>query len=328
MKRWPIRFFLAAICLLLTISNSPAPLVYQPGEGWTYEAVGGEGKWQRTRAKDQLEVAKAALDKKDYSVALKSARRTVKVWPLSDYAPEAQYIVGRCYEARGNDERAFKEYQKVVEKYPRITLFQEVLQRQYEIANRYLAGKRFRLAGYIPLYRSMDKTVAMYEKIVRTGPYSDVAPQAQIKIGTAQEKQKKYPEAVKAYERAADRYNDRPAIAAEATFKAGMAHWKQAQKAEYDQSAAAAAIASFTDFVTLFPGDARVKQAQKLMEDLRAEQARGSFEIAKFYEKRQKIQGALVYYNEVLLLDPTSKYANDSRKRIDELKARNTVAPN
>jgi outer membrane protein assembly factor BamD (BamD/ComL family) len=328
MKCWSIRFLLAATCLLLTIVNSPAPLVYTPGEGWTYEAVGGEGKWQRTRAKDQLDVAKAALDKKDYSVALKAARRTVKVWPLSDYAPEAQYIVGRCYEARGNEERAFKEYQKVVEKYPRITLFQEVLQRQQDIANHYLGGKRFRLWGYIPLYRSMDKTAAMYEKIVRTGPYSEVAPQAQINIGIAREKQKKYDEAVKAYERAADRYNDRPVIAADATFKAGMAHWKQAQKAEYDQGAAVAAIATFTDFVTLFPSDARVKQAQKIMDDLRAEQARGSYEIAKFYEKRKRIQGALVYYNEVLLLDPTSKYANDSRKRIDELKARASGSTN
>ena len=60
----------------------------------------------------------------------------------------------------------------------------------------------------------------------------------------------------------------------------------------------------------------------------RAEQARGSFEIAKFYEKKRKIQGALVYYNEVLLLDPTSKYANDSRKRIDELKVRSNGTPN
>jgi len=328
MKHWPIRLFLAVSCLLLTIVNSPAPLVYTPGEGWTYEAVGSEGKWQRTRAKDQLEVAKTALDKKDISTALKAARRTVRIWPLSDYAPEAQYIVGRCYEARGNYERAFKEYQKVVEKYPRIGLFHEILQRQYEIANRYLNGRLFRVFGLVPLYRSMDKTTAMYEKIVRTGPYSEVAPEAQLKIGAAREKQKKYPEAVKAYERAADRYNDRPVIAADATFKAGMAHWKLAQRAEYDQGAAGDAIATFTDFVTLFPNDSRVKQAQKIMEDLRAEQARGSFEIAKFYEKKRKFQGALVYYNEVLLLDPTSKYADDSRRRIDQLKARANGTPN
>lgn len=328
MKRWPIRILLAAVCWLLTVVNSPAPLIYTPGEGWTYEAVGGEGKWQRTRAKDQLEIAQQALERKDYSVALKAARRTVRVWPLSDYAPEAQFIIGRCYEARGNDERAFKEYQKVVEKYPRITLFQEVLERQFNIANKYLAGKWFKAFGYIPLYPSMDKTAGMYEKIVRTGPYSEVAPQSQINIGIAREKQKDFPEAVKAYERAADRYSDRPAVAAEATYKAGMAHWKQAKRAEYDQSAAAAAIATFTDFTTLFPGDPRSKQVQKLIDDMRAEQARGSYEIARFYEKQKKIQGALVYYNEVLVLDPTSEYANDSRRRIDELKSRNTGTTN
>jgi outer membrane protein assembly factor BamD (BamD/ComL family) len=323
MKRWII--CLTAVLLLATTINSPAPLVYQPGEGWIYEAVGATGKWQRTRAKDQLDVAKAALEKKDYSTALKAARRTVKVWPLSDYAPEAQYIVGRCYEAKGKEERAFKEYQKVVEQYPRITLFEEMLNRQMGIADKYLAGKWFKIGGFLPIHASMDKTAEMYGKIVRTGPYSEVAQQAQLKIGTAMENQKKYPEAVKAYERAADRYSDRPAIASEAIYRAGMAYWKQAQKAEYDQGAAASAIATFTDFVTLFPNDPRVKQTQKLMDDLRAEQARGSFEIARFYEKNKKLQGAVIYYNEVLLLDPTSEYANDSRKRIDELKSRSAA---
>ena len=322
MKCGSVRLALVVFCWLAATVHSAAPLIYQPGEGWTYEAVGTEGKWQRTRAKEQLDVAQAAFDKQDYSTALKAARRTVKVWPLSDYAADAQYLVARSYEARGRDERAFKEYQKVVDKYPRIALFQEVLQRQFDIANKYLGGKWFKLWGYIPAFKDMDKTADMFAKIVQTGPYSEVAPQAQMNIGAAREKQKKYPEAVKAYERAADRYNDQPAIAAEATFKAGMAHWKQAQKAEYDQSASGSAIATFTDFITLFPEDARVKQAQKLIEDLRAEQARGSYEIAKFYEKRKRVQGALVYYNEVLILDPTSQYANESRKRIDELKAR------
>jgi outer membrane protein assembly factor BamD len=326
MKCWSIRLLLAACCWLATTVHSPAPLIYQPGEGWTYEAVGAEGKWQRTRAKDQLDVAKAAFDAKDYSVALKAARRTVKVWPLSDYAPDAQYLVGRCYEAKGNPERAFKEYQKVIEKYPRLTLFEEVLGRQYGIANLYLGGKWFRLWNLFPAYPSMDKTADMFTKIVASGPYSDVAPKAQMQIGATREKQKDYPKAVKAYERAADRYNDRPAVAADASYKAGMAYWKQAQKAEYDQSAAASAIATFTDFMTLFPDDPRGKEAQKLIDGLHSEQARGSFEIARFYEKKHKVQGALVYYNEVLLQDPTSRYANESRKRIEQLKARQAAS--
>ncbi len=121
--------------------RAPAPLVYQPGQGWTYEPVGGEGAWQRTRAKDQLDVAQTAFDKKDYALASKAAHRLVQNWPLSDYAPRGEYLLGRCYELRGQDEKAFNEYQKLLEKYPKIDNYQEVLARQFAICNRFLAGE-------------------------------------------------------------------------------------------------------------------------------------------------------------------------------------------
>ena len=325
MIRWPFRLSLIALCLLALPQRAPAPLIYHPGEGWTYEPVGSEGKWQRGRAQDQLEVAQAALDRKDYSQALKAARRVVSQWPLSDYAPRAQYLTGRCYEAKDQDEKAFKEYQKVLEKYPKLDNCQEILQRQFEIANRFLAGQWFKLWGYIPFFPSMDRAAEMFQKIVNNGPYSDVAPQAQLNLGTAREKQKDYVQAVKAYELAADRYHDQP-VAADALYRAGLAYNKQARTAEYDQSTAAQAIAVFNDFMTLYPGDPRVKEAQKLIESLRAEQARGSYEIARFYEKRQRWSGALVYYNEVLLLDPNSELAGPARGKIDAIKSRIQMA--
>ena len=315
-------FLLVTICVLAFPFRSPAPLIYRPGEGWTYEAVGGEGKWQQTRAKDQLEVAQAAFDKQAYDLALKAARRVVRVWPLSDYAPQAQHLVGRCYEAKGKDEKAFAEYQKLLEKNPKIKEYQEILQRQYTIANKYLAGKWFKLWGYIPLFPSMERTSDMYAKIVKNGPYSDVAPQAQLNVGTAREKQHNYALAVKAYETAADRYSDRPAVASDALFRAGLAYNKQAQTAEYDQSTAAQAIATFTDFMTLYPADPRVPQAQKIITSLKGEQARGNFQTARYYENHRKWQGAVVYYNEVLLQDPNSPFATEARRRIDLLNQR------
>ncbi len=46
------------------------------------------------------------------------------------------------------------------------------------------------------------------------------------------------------------------------------------------------------------------------------------FEIAQFYEKGKKWDGALVYYNEVLIKDAGSPLANQARERIDLLKRR------
>ncbi|MCU0770902.1 MAG: outer membrane protein assembly factor BamD [Verrucomicrobia bacterium] len=319
-----IRGFTRWVLLLLVVLGGvwhcPAPLIYTPGEGWVYEPVGAEGAWKRTRAKDQIIVAQDAYDRGDYGLSLRAAKHTVKAWPLSDYAPQAQELVAKSYDAKGNPERAFKEYQKLVEKYPMRADYDQVATQQYEIANQFLAGKWFKLWGVIPYPPSMDRVAGMYEKIVKNGPFGGIGPEAQLKVGAAREKQKNYPEAVRAYETAADRYHDKPQVASEAMYRAGMAYNQQANKADYDQSQAVRAIDTLTDFVTLYPEDKRVDEAESVMDSLRNERAQGSYQVAKFYEKRHRWAGALVYYNEVIVLGPESPFADEARERIESLK--------
>ncbi|HEU5396824.1 MAG TPA: outer membrane protein assembly factor BamD, partial [Verrucomicrobiae bacterium] len=120
----------------------------------------------------------------------------------------------------------------------------------------------------------------------------------------------------------ADRYHTLPDIAADAMYHEGLSYQKEAEKAEYDQSTAGKAIAAYSDFMTLFPDDPRVSAAQKAVAALKSEQVRGNFEIARFYEKGRKWMGAVIYYNEVLQLDPNSPYAATARQRIEQLKPR------
>jgi len=329
MNRQSIRLLLVAVFWLALPCLAPAPLIFRPGEGWTYEPVGGEGKWMQGNAKDQLGVAQAAFDKKAYSLALKAARHVIQKWGLSDYAPQAQYLLARCYEATGDDAQAFKSYQMLLEKYPKMANYDEILQHQYQIANRYLAGQWFKW-GFLPLppwiSGQNERTAEMYDKIVKNGPYSDVGPQAQLKIGATREKQSNYPLAIKAYETAADRYHDRPEVATEALYRAASACKKEAQTAEYDQTVAGQSIAMYNDFMALYPKDSRVPEAQQFIVTLKREQARSSYEIAKFYDKRKHWNGALVYYNEVLVQDPNSPYAAEARQRLEELKRRTPKA--
>src|SRR5688500_15523386 len=155
MMRWFLRGAIFVFCLAALPIKTPAPLVYRPGEGWSWEPIGG-AKWTRQRAKDQLDVAQAAFDEKNFKIANLAARRTVRTWPLSDYAPQAQFLLARTLEERGKDAEAFKAYQELLQKYPKIDNYDEVLQRQFAIANKYLAGKYFRFLKFIP-YRSPEK---------------------------------------------------------------------------------------------------------------------------------------------------------------------------
>lgn len=319
MKRL-FHLFLLAAAIVLGARYCPAPIIFRPGEGWTYEPVGEVGKWQRNRAKDQLQAAQEYFDKKEYRTALKAARRVVKVWPLSDHAGPAQYLMGRIYEARRMDEKAFKEYQRVLDKYPRVANYPEILQRQMAIANRFLGGQWFKLWGYIPFFPSMDKTADLFARVVKNGPFHETGPIAQMSIGAAREKQKNFPSAVLAYEKAADNYFDRQPLASDALFKSGIAWNKQARRAEYDQSSASRAIETLNEFKALYPTDKRVPDATEIVLELKTEQARGAYETGRFYERYTRYQGALVYYNEVLIKDPKSPYAEKARKRMEYLR--------
>jgi outer membrane protein assembly factor BamD len=326
MNRPLVRIVLVLLFVVALPFRSPAPLIYRPGEGWIYETPGEKTgpDWHRFRAKDQLDVAQKAFDDKKYKLALKAAERVIKQWPLSDYAAPAQYLIGRSYEERKLDEKAFNAYQTLLTKYPKSADTAEVQHRQFVIALRFLHGQWFKILTYIPAFPSMDKTADMFEKIVNYGPYSDLAPESQMDIGAAREKQKDYPLAVRAYELAADRYSDRKQVASDALYKAALAYNKQARKADYDQSIAGQAISAFTDFMALYPDDVRVGDATRIINSLKAEEARGNFRIAQFYEKEKRWDGALVYYNEVLIKDAGSKLATQARERIEVLKKRTT----
>lgn len=323
---WFARIGLLFLIALALPHGVSAAITYTPGIGWY---IGGTD-WIRYTPKEQLQVAQNAFDKKDYSLAILASKRIVgeKRWKFTDFGRQAEYLIARCYEAKGQDERAFKAYQSLIDDHPQLDNYEEVIKRQFLIANRFLGGQYYRAFNTVPLFRSMEKTIKLYEQIIKNGPYSEVAPAAQMNIGLAHENKKglfipipDYAAAAKAYEKAAERYSERP-IGAEALYRQAMAYTKDARRAEYDQTVAGQAIATFTDFMALHPEDTRNREAQKIIESLKTEQARGSFEIARFYEKRKSLQGALIYYNDVLLKDPGSKYANVARQRIDSIMRR------
>jgi outer membrane protein assembly factor BamD (BamD/ComL family) len=209
-------------------------------------------------------------------------------------------------------------------KFPKISDSSEIQRRQFAIAVRFLHGEWVKILGYIPFFPSMDKTATMFDTLVKFGPYGELGPTSQMDIGEAREKQKDYPLAVKAYEVAADRYSEQPKIAADAIYKEALAYNKQARKADYDQNVAGQSISTFTLFMSLYPDDPRVRDAQKVIASLRREEALGNFRIAEYYEKNKRWNGALIYYNEVLhsemlLKDAGSPLADRARQRIDAL---------
>jgi outer membrane protein assembly factor BamD len=305
----------ALLALALAQSLASASLVWRPGEGWSDES-GGDVSASSSR--DQLETAHKLEAEGQRDDAIKAYKSLLRRWPLSFFAPEAQFRLGKIQEDEADYPDAFKAFQTMVKKYPSSDYFEQALGEQYRIANLYLAGEPQRV-WKIPVGPSMDKTVDMYNEIIKNAPYGTYAAQCEFKIGLSREQQRKFTDAVDAYQKVLDDYPT-SAVAADAQYQIGYAWMRAASSFSYDQSAAQKAIEAFQDFLVRYPNSDKAAQAQDDIQKLGKEQTQGALNIAQFYEHQHDTRAAFIYYNEVVREDPNSAQAQVAKRRIQELR--------
>src|SRR5271156_3417731 len=315
-------FLIALLALGFITSLAHATLVWRPGEGWSDES-GSDVSASSSR--DQLELAHKLEAQGQRDSALKAYKGLLRRWPLSFFAPEAQFRVGKILEDEGDFYTAFQAFQKMVTKYPSSDYFEQALNEQYRIANLFLAGEPQRI-WKIPVGPSMQRTIEMYQRIIKNAPYGDYAPQCQFDIGIADEKQRKFTDAVDSYQLALDNYPT-SSVAANAQYQIGYAWMKSSTSGDYDLGAARKATDAFQDYLVRYPNSDKAVQAQENIRRLGQKQTQGAFDIAKFYETQHQTRAAFIYYNEVVREDPNSEQAALAKKRIQELRPQVEALP-
>jgi outer membrane protein assembly factor BamD len=308
-------FLFGLLALTFATSLSHATLVWRPGEGWSDES-GTDVSASSSR--DQLELAHKLEAQGQKDAAVRAYKGLLRRWPLSFFAPEAQYRVGKILEDKADFYNAFQAFQKMVTKYPSSDYFEQALDEQYRIANLYLAGEPQRI-WKIPVGPSMDRTIEMYQRVIKNAPYGTYAPQCQFDIGLAREQQRKYTDAVDSYQTVLDNYPS-SSVAANAQYQIGYAWMKSCELGDYDMGAAKKAVDAFQDYLVRYPDSDKAVQAQENITKLGQKQTQGAFDVAKFYETQHESRAAFIYYNEVVREDPNSAQAQIAKKRIQELR--------
>jgi outer membrane protein assembly factor BamD len=295
-------------------NESPAPVVYRPGQGFEVE---GKDKVEET-SREQLAKGQKYEKEKKYEEAMEAYRGLVNTWPLSPNAAEAQFRYAAMLYKLFDFQVSFKEFQKCLEKYPDTEHFEEILKYQYDIGCLFLAGEKQKV-WKIPTLPSMDKTVEMFEKVIKNGPYSPIAPMSQLKIGFAREKQHRWDDAVKAYQEVIRRY-PKSDLADDAQFQIGYAYMCSAREADYDQTATNHAITAFEDYITKYPKCEKIEQARDNIAKLRTEQVKGFMNVAEFYDQQKRYESALVYYNKVIQAYPGTDLAKQAAVRVERIR--------
>lgn len=296
---------------MLGLSLSPA----YPYWIWTPKT----GKWinpkheAKPTPKEQFAFAKGFYDEKKYEDAKREFKTLLRKYPKSFEASESQYYLGAIEEAQGNLYEAYQAYQKVIDKYPFSERIQEIIEREYKIAERFIAGEKRKAMGVVLPVE--NPAIEILTRVVENSSFGPLAPKAQYKLGLVLKSTLRYYEAEDAFNKVISNYPDSEWVEP-AKFQIAECRAAVSRGSAYDQGATQEAKQKFEEFVKEHPEASLSLQAEKNISQLNEKEAEAGYNIARFYEKQKAYESAKIYYNDTINNYPDTIWAGKALERL------------
>jgi outer membrane protein assembly factor BamD len=302
------------LVLLLGLSLKPA----YPYWIWSPRT----GKWvnpknvTKSTPKEQFEVAKSFYDGKQYEEAQREFKKLIRTFPKALEAAESQYYLGLIEEAQGNLYEAYLDYQKLIDKYPFSERIQEAIDREYKIAEAFMAGEKRKALGVaLPVEHP---AIEIFNKVIENSSYGPLAPKAQYKLGLVLKSQMRYFEAEDAFNKVISSYPDSEWVEA-SKFQIAACKAAVSRGSDYDQGATQEAKEKFEEFLLEHPDAVLSRDAEKKISQLKEKEAEASFNTARFYEKQKAFEAARLYYRDTARDYPDTPWAARAVERLQIL---------
>ena len=304
----------AALAAPGTAAAAAKPYVEQaPNRGFHLlihpKAKTPEAQWQHVQALDAAGRARAAA---------KQALALRIYWANAPEAPQAQMFYARHLDRRGKSQAAFDAYQHLVDHYTGRFEFNDVLDRQMQIAKAYMERKKGKIL-FLPGFAAPERAIPMFEKIVASAPEGKHTAEAYFLIGAAHERNYEYEEAIDAYFTALNRF-PQSEFAAKAAYAQAKCHVKISDDSPNDARALDTAAAACTLFLQRYPDASQRAEIEADGLRLRGQQAAAAFARARYYDRiLRKKDSAIIEYRTFIALFPEAPQAPEARRRIEEL---------
>jgi outer membrane protein assembly factor BamD (BamD/ComL family) len=311
-----VRLLLAVLAVGTALSASAAK---------PYEESTARSHWYnffirpaKANAHDQLIYADHLRDTGWLRSAVKQYRLLTVFWPEANEAPRAQLALARVLDARQEWQDAFEEYTYLIEHYPSTFTYNDVLQRQFEIAETVMTARKGKFL-FFPGFESPDRAIPLFEKILEHGPEWAKAPECQFLIGQANEFAYEYELAVSAYLTVLVRYPD-SAFAEQAAYHRALCLEKLASAEPNNEAVLDEAWTAMHQFVIRYPKSEHLEQALKLRDDQHRRRALLAFNRARYYDTIAKQpKAALLEYQDFVRNFPHSDSTPQAQTRIEQL---------
>ena len=248
--------------------------------------------------------------RKDYSTAIRKLEQLIEVFSDSPLAAKARYRIGEIYQAAGEDSKAFRSYQKVVDNYPGSDLFIDAVSKQFVIGEEFARNKP---GGWFSFFR--QDPADLLTKTVTAAPYAVEAEKALYDLGNYHFRQRHFQEAIDTFDRLVQDYPESQYVPA-AELTAGEAGFKLSRKQKNNEDLLLNTATRLAAFLARYPDNEGKEEAQKLYNQARELLAERALEVAQFYEKDKKPAAAKFYFEKVVKDYPETEAAKKAGEKI------------
>jgi outer membrane protein assembly factor BamD (BamD/ComL family) len=280
-----------------------------------------QGQWQPSDEARQEQYLLRVAEMKKLVDAGKAGKVRDAIKELKKDYPEIagadfnSFAEGELLLAKGNIAKAVRQYDTFLDDYPVSPLRDAALQRQFDIASEYLAGrKKTILIFYVHAY---DDGVKIMEKISdRTGS-AQIAKKALLAVAYSYEKRKKYEEAYLTWSQISSRW---PTGQTGKDALLGMAKNKYAtfHGPLYDASGLVSAKSYYENYKLRYPDDAQRLGINEILTKISEQLAEKNLLIANYYRKTGQLTPANMYYQMVVDTWPDTDAAQKAKQNLSQ----------
>lgn len=234
---------------------------------------------------------------------------------------EAAKEAMNCYRKANLLYKEFTVIEKLLNSYPAEVDFGKLVEREYEICDKYFKGHRdpeFWSLRWIPWLTGPDRSEEMLKKALKHAPFAATAPQAKLRLAVLLLEDGKTDDALKELR---ELIKDHPSskYCKFAYLELGNALFQLSMRGDGDGKYNSEALSVFQKFIKTYPQAAEIEWINKCLlrsKDIQAERLLG---IAKFYKRIGRTAPAERYLNDILVQYPDSQSAAASEEILAQL---------
>lgn len=302
MKRVFLRSLLGLTCVAAVCAIASAQDEYEFREGkWVRVAPPAAGT-----VEGELELIRQMVKSGSYRSAVSACDKFLKDRPEVPEREEVLMLGGMAELGRDRYYQAFEWFKRQWDEYPSGQYSERALQKEYEIAEAFLAGKR-KIVAAIFYFPARDEGLEILAKIPEQAPNSLIAEQAMFRIGEDHAAHSEYTESAQAFDRFLEMF-PKSTRARDAMLKAARMTYASYHPGK-DLAPLLDAQQRFRTFREYYPRSANEAGVPDLIKQIDSQRAQEEVRTAELYERTGQPRAAVFYYRRVADTYPSTAWA-------------------